>query len=407
MADQVNQMILAPKVHNLFFDSANNWIPSRYKVLYGGRGGLKSWGFARVLILLAVKRKVRVLCARELQTSIQESVHHTLSSQIEALKLDRYFGVQERTIRSYLGSEFLFSGIRNNPTKIKSTEGIDICWAEEAEKVSENSWHILIPTIRKMGSEIFVSFNPDLESDPTSQRFIVNQPPGMRSVKTSWRDNPWLSDELRAEKDYLARVDTEAIAHECEGGFRTNTTAQVLLGKTTIEAFDPQMDCDGPYQGADWGFSQDPSVLVRLWINGNRLYIEYEAYGIGVDTNDLSELFDKVPFARKFVTRADNARPETVSYMKQHGYPLMESVEKWKGSVEDGVAYLRQFEQIVIHPRCVHAAEEARLWSFKVDRLSGDVLPVLVDAHNHIWDAARYGLQPMIKRGGTWAFGSI
>jgi hypothetical protein len=164
---------------------------------------------------------------------------------------------------------------------------------------------------------------------------------------------------------------------------------------------DVQPAWTGPYHGADWGFSNDPTTLVRCWIHDRKLWIEYECYEIGVDIDKLATLFDTIPGARNYVIRGDSARPETVSYMQQHGYPQMESVEKWSGSVEDGIAHLRQYEQIIIHPRCTHALEEARLYSYRVDRLSGDVLPDVVDRHNHIWDAVRYALAPLIRQGDT------
>lgn len=397
MADLANQ-VLAPKVRDLFFDSSGSWIPSRYKVMRGGRGGLKSWGFARVGVLIASVRKIRFLCTRELQNSIQESVHYTLKSQIDALDLGPYFRVQKNSITSSTGSEFIFAGIRNNPKKIKSTEDVDVCWVEEAENISEASWQNVIPTIRKPGSEIWVGFNPDLEKDPTSQRFIESRPPNARIIETNWRDNPWLSDELRQEKDYLARVDPDAYEHVWEGGYRRNSAAQVLKGKYAIEAFEPQSTWSGPYFGIDWGFSADPTAMVKMWVCGRTLYIEDEAYGIRVEIDHLPELFDKIAGAVKYAARADNARPETISYMQQHGYPRVVAGAKWTGCVEDGIEHLRSYEKIVIHPRCRHTALEALLWSFKVDKLSGDVLPELVDKHNHCWDAARYGLEPMIKR---------
>ncbi len=409
MADLASQL-LVPKVRDLFFDANGRWVPSRFKVMKGGRGALKTWGFSRTGTLISTQRKLRILCAREFQTSIQESVHRALSTQIEALNLEPYFDVQKTQINTFCGSEFIFAGIRNNPKKIKSLEGVDICWVEEAENITEESWQILIPTIRKSGSEIWVSFNPDLQKDPTSQRFIEAPPPPelARIITTNWRDNPWLSDELRADKDYLARVDPDAYQHVWEGGYRQNSAAQVLRGKISIEAFERQIDWDGPYQGADWGFSQDPATLVRVWIAGNKLYVEYESYGIGIDTNLLPEKFDRdVPMGANYVTRGDNARPETISFLQKHGYPKMTACTKWKGSVEDGVAFLRQFEKIVIHPRCEHAIEEGRLWSYKVDRLTGDPLPELAERHDHIWDAVRYALQPLIKRTGSYSFTSI
>lgn len=397
MADLASQ-ILAPKVRDLFFDANGNYIPSDYKAMHGGRGGLKSWGFARVGVLLAAKRKLRIACAREYQSSIDESVHETISAQIEALHLQPYFDVKKRAITAYNGSEFFFAGIKTDPGKFKSTEGIDILWIEEGESISENSWQKVSPTVRKNFSEIWCGFNPDLKTDPTSKRFIVDPIPGARIVETNWRDNPWLSDRLRREKDYLASVDPDAYQHVWEGGFRINSAAQVLRGKCSIQTFEPQEGWSGPYYGADWGFSVDPTALVRMWVKDRTLYIEYEAYGVGTEIDNLPALFDTVPDARKHVARSDNARPETISYLQRHGYPRMVAAAKWSGSVDDGVEHLRSYEKIVIHPRCEHTVIESRLWSYKVDKLTGDVLPELVDKHNHCWDAARYGLEPLIKR---------
>jgi phage terminase large subunit len=403
MADQVNQAagILAPKVRDLFFDSGGNWISSDYKVMRGGRGGLKTWGFARVAIALAACRKVRIACAREYQTSIQESVHQTLSSQIDALGLRAYFRIQKTAIHGYNGSYFFFAGIKTEPRKFKSTEDIDVLWIEEGESVTKASWEMIDPTIRTGSSEIWCGFNPDLKSDETSQRFIEKPIPSARIIETNWRDNPWLSDRLRRQKDYLASVDIDAYNHVWEGGYRENSAAQILAKKYTVEAFEaPPTGWDGPYLGADWGFAVDPSTLVKTWVHDRKLFIEHEAYGVGVDTHKMADLFDRVPRARDYQIRADNARPETISYMQQHGFPRMVGVDKWSGSVEDGIAFLRQFEQIVIHPRCEHTIEEAKLYSYKTDKNSGDVLPDIVDKHNHIWDAVRYALSPLIKRTG-------
>lgn len=396
--------------------------PARYKVAYGGRGSSKSWSFARALIAKAYSERLRILCARELQTSITESVHQLLSDQIALMGLSRYFDIQQQGIYCpRTGAEFFFYGIRNNTTKIKSTEGIDIVWVEEAEKISETSWQILIPTIREAGSEIWITFNPDEESDPTYRRFVINRPPDCVAVEVNWTANPWFPEELRREKDYLYRVDADAADWVWGGRPRTNTSSQIFRGKYTIETFIPptpadtptEQQWDGPYYGADWGFAQDPTVLMKLWIAGaqpgktrGRLMVEYEAYGIGVEVIDIPRMFEKIPGARQHLIRADSSRPETISHVRNEGQFRIASAEKWKGSIEDGVAYLRSFEQIVIHPRCPHAQEEARLYSYKVDRLTHDVLPDIVDRHNHCWDAIRYALQPLIMNTsslGVWS----
>ena len=201
--------------------------------------------------------------------------------------------------------------------------------------------------------------------------------------------------------EYDYRVDPDAAAHVWGGQCRSLSDAQVLKGKWTVEAFVHKPDWHGPYFGADWGFSQDPTALVKLWISDNCLYAEDEAYGVGVEIDETPALFKTVPGADKHLIRADNARPETISYMNRNGLRV-EAVQKGKGSVEDGVAFLRHFERIIIHPRCKHTAQEARLWSYKTDKLTGDVLPILLDKHNHTWDAARYALEPMIKAEGRF-----
>lgn len=164
-----------------------------------------------------------------------------------------------------------------------------------------------------------------------------------------------------------------------------------------IEAFAPGAGWDGPYYGADWGFAEDPSALVRLWVHDRTLYVEHEAWGVGVEIDHLPAFFDRVPGVRQHLIRADSARPETISYLQRNGFKIV-GAKKGPGSVEDGVAHLRGYAAIVVHPRCTHAIEEAHLWSYKTDRLTGDILPVLAAGNEHLWDSARYALEPLIRR---------
>lgn len=191
--------------------------PHRYKVYYGGRGGAKSWNFARVLVLEGYQKQIRVLCAREVQNSIRQSVHKLLSEQIDLLGLSDFYDVTERTIRGRNGTEFIFEGLSRNVDKIKSMEGIDRCWVEEAQTVSEESWKLLVPTIRKPGSEIWISFNPRLKTDSTYQRFVVHTPPEALVRKVGWRDNPWFPAELTAEMEHLKSIDFDEYMHVWEG----------------------------------------------------------------------------------------------------------------------------------------------------------------------------------------------
>jgi phage terminase large subunit len=310
--------------------------------------------------------------------------------------LDSFYQVKDKEIVARNGSMFIFEGLRHNITKIKSMEGIDICWVEEAERVSEASWKVLIPTIRKSGSEIWVTFNPDDENDPTYKRFIKNSPPDAIVVKVNFDQNPWFTDELRKEMEYDFRVDPDSAAHIWGGECRKISDAQVLKGKWVIDTFDPSPDWNGPYFGADWGFSKDPTVLVKSYIHDRTLYVSEEAYGVGVEITETPALFDSVEGARKHTIRADSARPETISFMKRSGFNVIPA-KKGPGSVEDGIQHLRGYEKIVIHPRCKYTSQEARLYSYKVDKLTGDILPILVDANNHCMDAIRYSLEPIMR----------
>lgn len=372
---------------------------SRYKVAYGGRGSGKSWGMATALIILAIKSKSRILCTRQLQTSIKDSVHKLLCDRIAELKLEEYFTITKDAIRCYNGSEFLFKGIQNNVMEIKSIEGIDYCWVEEAQSVSNESWDVLIPTIRKEGSEIWVSFNPDRDEDPTYQRFVVHPPKDCISVLINYYDNKHFPEVLRREMEYCKEVDYPRYENIWLGKTIVETEAQIFKGKFELLDFEAEPYTQFFY-GADWGFSNDPTALVRCFMEDNCLYIDYEAFGVGVEMDELPSLFDSVPDSREWKIRSDCARPETISYVKRQGFDCI-AAEKWKGSVEDGIEYLRSFKKIYIHPRCKHIYEEFKYYSYKKDKISGDILPIVVDAWNHGIDALRYALEPYIKNKGN------
>lgn len=193
--------------------------PARYKCLYGGRGSGKSWAIARALLIQAASQKLRVLCTREIQKSLKDSVHALLSDQIQSLGLGQFYQVLEAEIRGANGSQFLFAGLQSHTVEsIKSFEGCDRVWVEEAQTVSEKSWDVLIPTIRRPGSEIWLSLNPQLETDPTYQRFIANPPPNSWVRQANWSDNPWMPAELEAERQHAKATMPEAkYAHIWEG----------------------------------------------------------------------------------------------------------------------------------------------------------------------------------------------
>lgn len=373
--------------------------PSRYKVYYGGRGGGKSWAIATALLITGLQRPLRVLCAREYQNSIADSVHKLLCDICEKYPWGKMYRPTKDRIYGPNGTEFIFCGLHHNVNEIKSKEGIDVCWVEEAQSVSEESWQILIPTIRKVGSEIWISFNPYEEKDPTYQRFVKNPPPNSQVVKVGWRENPWFPDVLKAEMEHCREVDPEQYMHVWEGNVKQISDAVVFKNKFVVEPFETPLFARF-YHGADWGFAKDPTTLVRCFIQDRRLYIDQEAYGVGVELDDTPALFDTIDTARKWPIKADCARPETISHIRRKGFPIT-AAKKWGGSVEDGVEFLRSFDKIVIHPRCVHTAEEFAKYSYKMDKQTMDILPVIEDAWNHCIDALRYALDGMIKGHGT------
>lgn len=387
---------LPPKLKELFLIPRGD---IRYRGAYGGRGSAKSFSFAKMAAVFGLIEPLRILCTRELQISIKESFHAEIKRAIASETwLADHYDVGETYVRGTNGTEFIFRGLRHNITGIKSMAKVDLCIVEEAEDVPESSWRDLVPTVRAPKSEIWVIWNPRAEGSPVDTRCRKLADDSMVTVEMNWRDNPWFPKVLDDErKRDLKNCDPGVYAHVWEGAYLEISDSQILRGKYDVEEFTPRDDWEGPYFGADWGFAQDPTVLVKLWIHAGSLYVEHEQYGTGVDIDEIPRWFVQIPGTADHVVRADSARPETISYVRSHGIPGMCAAEKWAGSVEDGIAFLRSFERIVIHPRCRHTIEEARLYSYKRDRLTGDVLPIIIDAHNHCIDAIRYALEPAIQ----------
>ncbi|HZT01472.1 MAG TPA: PBSX family phage terminase large subunit [Steroidobacteraceae bacterium] len=376
------------------------WEQQRFSVWYGGRAAAKSWSIARVLVVLAHEAPLRVLCCREIQGSIRESAYRLLADQIQLLELDDAYVIGADNITARNGSRFFFEGLRYNASKIRSYEGVDIVWVEEAQTVSELSWETLLPTIRKPGSRFYISFNPLTRDDPVSRRFVDNSPPGTIARKVSYRDNPHLSLEAEVERAWLEKTDPDAYRHVWEGFPREASDALILRGKFTAEEFDISPAWAGPYHGLDYGFSRDPSAAVRCYIDDETrtLYVSREFWALGTDIDALpGALETAIQGISRYVVHADSARPESTSYLARNGIPNARSAEKWPGSVDDGIAYLRAFSQIVVDPACKHFLDECRSYSFKVDRLTGVPLPEPQDKNNHLIDALRYALSPLIR----------
>jgi len=255
--------------------------PQRYKVCYGGRGGAKSWGIARALLILGAKSSLRILCAREFQTSIKDSVHKLLCDQIDSMGLTGFYEITEKSLRGKNGTEFFFVGLRNNVTNVKSIEGVDICWVEEAQTVSKLSWNVLIPTIRKEKSEIWVSFNPELETDETYQRFVLNSPENCKVVKINWSDNPWFPETLRLEKDALRDRDIEAYNTVWEGLCRQTVDGAIFAREMQMAELEQRItrvgyDATKPVHAVfDLGWSDATAIWFVQFIGMETRLIRY------------------------------------------------------------------------------------------------------------------------------------
>jgi phage terminase large subunit len=377
------------------------WLVLTWHIWYGGRASAKSWSIARVLLMQGFEQPLRILCCRELQGSIRESAHKLLKDQIRALDLEDFYDVQADRIIGKNGTEFIFEGLRYNYSKVRSYEGVNRLWVEEAQSVSDRSWEELIPTvIRNAGIQCYISFNPMSADDPVWTEFVKNPRPNSCVRKVSYKDNPHISPELDAERKWLLATDPDAHDHIWEGNFRQVSEAQILRGKYVIEEFDINLEWAGPYHGLDYGFGSDPSASVRCHIDDETrtLYVSAEYWRLGAEIDALpGELENAIPGISRHVVYADSARPESTSFIQRNGIPNIRSVEKWPGSVDDGIAYLRAFSRIVIHSSCTHLKDECQRYQFKTDRLTGLPLPEVVDKHNHLIDSIRYALSPLIR----------
>lgn len=377
--------------------------PARYKGIWGGRGSGKSHFFAEMVIEESIRRKVDIVCLREIQKSLKFSVKKLVEHKIEAMNAGAYFDIQNEQIKSKRGGVIIFQGMQDHTAdSIKSLEGFGIAWFEEAQSATQRSLDLLRPTIRAPGSELWFSWNPNFATDPIDVLLRGETPPKDSVVVcANYKDNPWFPQELRDELEYDQRRDPEKYAHIWLGEYQRNSEARVFRN-WRIEEFERPPGTVFRL-GADWGFSVDPSVLVRCSIDGHNLYVDFEAYQIGCEIDKLPDLFLTVPEAEKWPITADSARPETISYMAKHGFPRIASAIKGARSLEEGVEFLRSFD-IIVHPRCTHTIDELTMYSYKTDPLTGKVVPILEDKNNHVIDAMRYACEGArrTQRGKEW-----
>lgn len=384
---------------------------SRYRGAHGGRGSAKTRTFALMTAVDGYRLGRAgvngvLLCAREHLNSLDESsMQEVKQAIIDIPWLEKYYEMGEKYIRSRDGRiKYIFSGLRHNVDGVKSKARILRAWVDEAENVSENAWRKLIPTVRdedpggRWQSEIWTTWNPESEDSSTNRRFLLDPPSDSQIVEMNWRDNPWFPRTLEAERLEDMRLRPETYDHIWEGKYLIITEAQIFKGKFEIDEFEPEKDWHGPYHGLDFGFSQDPTAATQSFIHDKQLYIRREAVKKKLELSDTAGfLAGQIPRIAMHTVRADSARPETISHLRNHGMPRVIAAKKGKGSVEDGIAHIRSYDRVIIHPDCPETAREFRLYSYKVDSLSGDILPKPLDANNHCIDSLRYALEPMMR----------
>ena len=373
--------------------------PNRFKGLYGGRGSAKSHCFAGLSVLRCAEVPgFRIVCVREVQRSIADSVKQLIEDKIEAYGLSAFFRITDSEITGLNGSKIIFRGMQNHTAaSIKSLEGFDVAWVEEAQTISAKSLELLTPTIRKTGSELWFSWNPESDDDPVDVLLRADPPENALVKMVNWNDNPWFPPELRGDMERDRSRDPDKYAHVWEGQYRGLSEARVFRNWREGE-IDPPENVVWFY-GADWGFANDETAALRCCIpEDGTLYIDAEAYELGVPMEALPKLINGIPGARDWPMRADSARPETIDYVRRHGFPKIRAAKKGKGSVEDGVTFLQGMD-VVIHPRCVNTIREFSSYAYKTDPRTGEILPVIEDKNNHLIDALRYACEGLHRRG--------
>ena len=311
------------------------------------------------------------------------------------------FDITLTEIRNKNGNGIIiFQGMQDHTAdSIKSLEGFDIAWAEESQSISRRSIELLLPTIRKPGSEIWFSWNPYLDTDPVETMINWNKDDDSVCVHVNYLDNPFIDDILIKEAERHKRNKPDSFDHVWLGQYATKSDSQIFKDKYEIKDFEIDKSFGIPLFGIDFGFANDATTGVKVYIKNDILYIYEEAYKVGLELDDTAMyLKSKISEIDKYPIEADCARPESISYLKRNGLPFIRGVKKWKGSVIDGIEFIKSFDKIVIHSRCENTISEFRLYSYKVDKRTDNILPDVEDSNNHIIDAIRYALEPVMKK---------
>ena len=365
----------------------------RHAAYFGGRGSGKSHAVGTVLPARSSQETKRIVCARQFQNSIRDSVKELLELKIMELQIMDQFKVYEREIvHKKTESRFTFIGLDRNPDSAKSLEGADICWVEEARTINARSMEILIPTIRKPGSQIIWTWNPEYRDDPVDYYFRGPiPPPNSLIVEVGIEDNPWFyQSPLVDEMWFMQQGNYTRYLHVWKGGYddgyETKIFSNILIARIEVPEY------FAPRYGMDFGFGQDPSFITKAYINESQrqIYIQKEAFG-RVPLRQLPAMIDSVIDDRDDLIKADSSQPQTIEHLQSQGFNMV-GAKKGPGSVKAGINWLQGYK-IILDPDCEGMREEARLYSWQIDRLTRRKLSQPVDANNHGWDSVRYGTE--------------
>ncbi len=346
----------------------------------------------------------RWVCLREVQNSLRQSVKLLIEDKIEKFGAGKLFRVLDDRIETPGKGFIIFQGMQNHTAEsVKSFEAFDGAWFEEAQSMSQFSLGLLRPTIRKEGSELWFSWNPRSPKDPIDVFMrSPDKPDDAVVVAANYWDNPWFPDVLQKEMEYDKRRDKDRYNHVWLGEYQTASQARVFSNWRVEEFETPRKSRF--YFGADWGFSIDPTVLVRCFIEGRTLYVDHEAWSVGCDIDYTPALFagsndrwhnpvgfSGVPEAYRWNITADSSNPQAISYLQRQGFTVTPAI-KGQGSIEEGIEFLKSFD-IVVHPRCPHVIDELQNYSWEIDKRTEEILPKLADKKNHTIDSLRYAIE--------------
>ena len=362
----------------------------------GGRGGAKSQSLAAIGLLESFIDDGVILCCREIQKSIADSLYATIVSAIDKYGMGAYFKILQNEITNLqTGAKFIFAGLKSNITSVKSIDKLRVVLTDEAENISDQSWSYLRPTPRYGQVRFYVVFNPRFEADATWQLFVTQKDDRTLHVTINWQDNPWFPESLNNQRLRDLRGDPGRYAWIWEGKFLQISDNSILAKKLKVRDFVVTEGFGTPMIGVDWGFSVDPTAAIECYVHDDRLWIRNACAKVGLELDDTADwLINHIPVIKTHTSRADCARPETISKVKKD-IPLIKPCVKWNGCVEDGVVVLQSFKEIVIHPDAECCFAELASYSYKTDDHNEPTTDI-EDKNNHYADALRYAIEPIV-----------